>query len=883
MAGGACEHEEVPEGVEPGYALREVENRARGVGDAACDEEAERCGRKGGLERLDCDNDDPAHRNVAERRKDAEAIYEKNLEDGATERKRPFERENRPSECAAERGEAKGGIGARNEDVDRGVVEHLKALFRDGIVCRVVDGRGGEEQNERGAENRIGGDGERRAAFYGRRHEDPGGQGRKQGANAVTRGIGELFGPGVAPFIRRRKSGCIGHEVLRFCPCRHTNPPRVARVALYGAAATADDEEAMNLLSALSLFATAAYLGSGIKVLIINRRAHINQLAFALDLDLALWAFAAAFIYGARSPEEALPWQLAFAPTWHLCFALAFHFCALIAALPAPPHLRVPRILAIYTPAILMTWLSNSYRFTGFVHRGGYWMPTYRGDWSYWLFFAYYAVYVAGGLALLLRARARSVDALKRRRFSIIAASFAAPVLLGFGTDTLAPALGVDVPNLGILWILIWALGMRVAMTRYGFFAPLHEEIERRVAAESRLADMGRLFDAFMEHSLDGIAITDGKGKLVAWSCSMERVTGLAAAEALGRPVWEVQAEFADVPDRAALSRMLEAEVRSALSGEHRPWGSRLSEYRILDRAGVGKYLQSATFVIPLSAGGDIIAAIVRDVTAEKRAEAARMEELRRLDDAQRFEAVGTLAAGLAHDFNNILTGVRGTVSLLRLGIEDKSYVRAEELSGGLGLVDASAARAVELARQLLDIARRHASGARPVVLADAVRRAAKLTQNSLDPSVTLDIGPLDEEAVALAEGAEVERMVINLLLNAGEAMTSMRAPGEARGGSVCVSLRRAEACLLRATEAGGDAISGFWCISVRDEGVGISEDVARRIFDPFFTTKENGKSSGLGLSIVYNIAKRRGGFVEVDSRPGAGAEFRVYLPACPR
>lgn len=620
----------------------------------------------------------------------------------------------------------------------------------------------------------------------------------------------------------------------------------------------------MNILSALSLLACAFYLESGFRVLLLDRKGRINRLAFVLYIDLSLWAFAAAFIYGAPVIETSRAWHLAFSPTWNLFFGFALHFCLLASGRDF--RLTPLRALLLYAPGLFFTLYSNEYRLEGFLMQGGYWMPSFRPGFSYWLFVAYYSIYLGIGLLSLAAAFRRAKEKLRRRRLGIFIASVSLPSVLGFLSDSLAPALGLDLPNLGVLWIGIWAVGLRVAMTRYGFFAPVHVEIERRVRAEARLSDAGRLFDAFLDNSLDGIVLTDDEGRVARWSESMERISGLAAEAVVGRFIWEVQASLAWAGDRDEIEGRVRGKVGELLAGREAEWLDEVSEYRIRDGKGEEKCLQASSFVIPMSGGRHSVAAILRDATERKRAEAAALEELRRLDNAQKMEAVGTLAAGLAHDFNNILTGVLGTVSLLRLEVDDGGRLEPEDLQGGLGIIETQASRAVEISRQLLDLTKRHKAEERPLGLGAAIRKAAALTRGSLDPAVELVVPEPPPEAFVLSEGSELERVLINLIINAGEAMTTMRGPGEAPGGAVRVLVRRE---------------ASFWVVSVRDEGVGIAREALPRIFDPFYTTKGGGKSMGLGLSIVYNIAKRRGGYVEVDSAPGEGAEFRVFLPAC--
>jgi len=248
----------------------------------------------------------------------------------------------------------------------------------------------------------------------------------------------------------------------------------------------------------------------------------------------------------------------------------------------------------------------------------------------------------------------------------------------------------------------------------------------------------------------------------------------------------------------------------------------------------------------------------------EEMAERARVEEAFR--QAQKMEAIGQLAGGVAHDFNNILSVIRGHASLL-MNEEHLSVASLESVRE----LDSAAERAATLTRQLLTFSRKQVMQPECLEVNGAVQDVTKLLRRLLGEDIALEIEAGEGVPEIRADRGMIEQMLINLAVNARDAM--------ANGGRLLV---RTEAVELDTESARRDArrrAGRFACLSVIDSGCGIAPETMPHLFEPFFTTKEVGKGTGLGLATVYGIAKQHEGWVEVESKPGQGAAFKVFLP----
>ncbi|HNV46225.1 MAG TPA: PAS domain S-box protein [Spirochaetota bacterium] len=263
---------------------------------------------------------------------------------------------------------------------------------------------------------------------------------------------------------------------------------------------------------------------------------------------------------------------------------------------------------------------------------------------------------------------------------------------------------------------------------------------------------------------------------------------------------------------------------------------------------------------------------VIRDVTERLRLE-------RSLLQAQKMKTIGSLAGGIAHDFNNILAGITGTVSLLEYKLAGSAALRPEEIGDDLRIMKTTADRAAKMVRQILALSRMQTPTLALTDLNAVLRHVLDVCKNSFDKKIELDFTFHEGAAYATADETQLEQVVLNLCVNARDAMTIMRPAGSAAGGRIVVRLEHSFPDEDPFSPARADADAAYWCISVADAGVGMDNETLARVFDPFFTTKEKDKGTGLGLPMVYNIVKQHGGFVDISSEPEKGTVCRVYLP----
>ncbi len=247
-----------------------------------------------------------------------------------------------------------------------------------------------------------------------------------------------------------------------------------------------------------------------------------------------------------------------------------------------------------------------------------------------------------------------------------------------------------------------------------------------------------------------------------------------------------------------------------------------------------------------------------------------RTKELSLLNDqlrqSQKMEAVGLLAGGIAHDFSNILTVIKGAVYLMERTLPENSPATKY-----IGQIMTSLRRATNLSQSLLAFSRRQTIDLRPVRINEIIRRMTKLLSQLIGEHIELIVTLTAEDPSAKVDINQMEQVLVNLATNARDAMPA--------GGTLSV---RSEIAVMDEAfmKAHGYGLAGrYVLITVSDTGTGIDEGLREKIFEPFFTTKASGKGSGLGLSVTYGIVSQHNGFIEAESLPGMGTTFRIYLP----
>jgi PAS domain S-box-containing protein len=378
----------------------------------------------------------------------------------------------------------------------------------------------------------------------------------------------------------------------------------------------------------------------------------------------------------------------------------------------------------------------------------------------------------------------------------------------------------------------------------------------RREASERQRAELARReseerFRLAFETSPDAILLHRlDDGRIEAVNEGFTAITQWAGADARGRSLAEL--ELLGPGDRERLLGALERDGQA-----------RDLEVQLRRRDGVARVGLVSSNVLVVD-GEPMVQSVVRDVTAPRLADAERARLEAELRGAQKMEAVGRLAGGVAHDFNNLLTVVTTNVALALLDTPAGDPRRAL-----LAEIDEAAQRAASLTRQLLAFGRRQILNPRPVALAGLVRDMQRMLSRVLgeDVELALDLDPA--LPAVLADPAQVEQVLVNLVVNARDAMP--------RGGRITVSTRVEE--VGAGGHPGALAPGRYAVLAVQDTGAGMDAETLGHVFEPFFTTKAEGRGTGLGLSTVYGIARQHGGTVDVASRPGGGSTFRVWLP----
>ena len=370
-----------------------------------------------------------------------------------------------------------------------------------------------------------------------------------------------------------------------------------------------------------------------------------------------------------------------------------------------------------------------------------------------------------------------------------------------------------------------------------------------------RLQASSRRFSTVTQSARDAIVSTDEHGDITFWNRSAEHIFGYAEPEVLGKPLTMLIAES----DRANYAAALPATVGNDLAFGH------TIEVTAL-RKDTGQFPSEFSLAALRGPQGTTLTAIIRDVTERKQAQDALTQRDEQLRQSQKMEAIGRLAGGVAHDFNNLLMAIRGYSELLvqSLADDEEKKADAEEILK-------AADRAAGLTRQLLAFSRRQVITQEALALDTLVEGMNNMLRRLIGEDIQLATEIWPGLTPVLADRTQIEQILVNLIVNARDAM-----PG---GGKITIELRNIELDSLGVVAHPGLTPGDYVEMAVSDTGNGMDADTASRIFEPFFTTKEGGKGTGLGLATVYGIAQQSGGAIEVQSAVGHGTTFYIYLP----
>jgi PAS domain S-box-containing protein len=381
---------------------------------------------------------------------------------------------------------------------------------------------------------------------------------------------------------------------------------------------------------------------------------------------------------------------------------------------------------------------------------------------------------------------------------------------------------------------------------------------------------------ALLDSAPDAMVCVDRSGLIALVNSQTERLFGYRREELIGQPLETL------VPE--AVREVHQAHRAQYLASPHRrPMGAGM-ELSARRRDGSAFRTEISLSALDTDEGFLVLAA-VRDTTervalqAERerlKSQAERGKLARQMADAQRLESLGALAGGVAHDFNNLLAVISSYATFIsEEAAKGSSQVDLGSIRSDVEQITLAAGRAAELTHQLLAFARRDVVKPRPLDLNDIIASVEQLLVRTLGEHVILRTSLAPGLCPVLADPGQIERVLVNLAVNARDAMPS--------GGTLMMQTSTADIDEAHSASRAGLPPGRYACMKISDTGVGMPAEVIERAFDPFFTTKAKGEGTGLGLATVYGIVTRAGGYVQLYSEPGVGTTVTIMLPDCAR
>jgi two-component system cell cycle sensor histidine kinase/response regulator CckA len=378
----------------------------------------------------------------------------------------------------------------------------------------------------------------------------------------------------------------------------------------------------------------------------------------------------------------------------------------------------------------------------------------------------------------------------------------------------------------------------------------LKQQITERQRVEGALLKSELRLRLIWENSLDGMRLLDEEGAFVLVNPAYCKLVGRPQDLLIGKPL-------ASVYDPSRCDEITSKHQERFRSGSF----PASAETEVVLWNGKKIHLELSNSLLELSGERPLLLSTFRDITDRK-----RLEEQAR--QSQKMESIGQLAAGVAHDFNNLLTIIQGHTALLMGKEADSSTENAQSLSE----ISEATERAANLTRQLLAFSRKQIMQPKSMDLNEVIGNVAKMLRRVLGEQIDLQLNYASNLPPIRADTGMMEQIIINLALNARDAIET--------SGLLTIATTSVEivaADLIHSAEA---RLGEFVCLRIADNGMGMDEVTLKRIFEPFFTTKEVGKGTGLGLATVYGIVKQHQGWIEVESQLDQGSTFKVFFPA---
>jgi len=407
--------------------------------------------------------------------------------------------------------------------------------------------------------------------------------------------------------------------------------------------------------------------------------------------------------------------------------------------------------------------------------------------------------------------------------------------------------------------------GARVEVEAGSELAPLAdtvntllEEIEARAHTLQATEERYRLI---LETVPYGIRENDLEGIITYSNPAHHRMLGYEPPELIGQPIWTAVVDQKDIEWR---NRLIEQIKIKPPKPEPYQTRARRRDDRIIDIQVDWNYKRNKD-------GKPIgFVSVITDITAKLKAERERQQLEAQLRQSQKMEALGKLAGGISHDFNNLLAAILGSCEFILKDPADAEAVKEHTVE-----IQKASTTAAGSTKQLLAFSRRQVMLPRVLNLNQVVRDMEKILRRLIGEHIEL-VGNLDDDVwPVLADPAQISQVIMNLAINARDAMPE--------GGKLTIATSRAFRTQLELGSSHGSG-SGLTpgdhtCLSVSDAGCGMDEATRGRIFEPFFTTKGPKKGSGLGMATVYGVVTQSKGHIEIDSEPGKGTTMRIYLP----
>ncbi|MFA6448114.1 MAG: PAS domain S-box protein [bacterium] len=375
-------------------------------------------------------------------------------------------------------------------------------------------------------------------------------------------------------------------------------------------------------------------------------------------------------------------------------------------------------------------------------------------------------------------------------------------------------------------------------------------DITERKRTEEALADEAIRRRILVEQSSDGIVVMDEEGRVLEANKRFAEMLGYSGEEALQLHIWDWDSQWTQ-------EQLLEMIRLVDEKGDH---------FETRHRCKNGSFIDvEVSSNGAVCAGKKLVFAVCRDISKRKRAEEEKDALQQQLLQAQKMEAIGTLAGGIAHDFNNMLAVIMGNAQMAKMELSPGEHFYDE-----LNEIMTASNRAKELTMQLLTFARKEKLDIKSVDISSIISDLSIVLSRSVNKKIKIKTA-VTEPPVVTVDANQVFQAFLNICNNASDSMPD--------GGELAIECMKVELDDEYVKDY-PDVRSGDYClVKISDTGAGMPEEVKTRIFEPFFTTKSVGKGTGLGLSITHGIIKSHNGHIEVDSEPGKGTIFYIYLP----